>query len=314
MPTKISVLVCTRNRPDDIEYALKAILANQYPDFDVVIVDQSEDNETRDRIAGVPGAAERVTYIHTTIKGKSNAINHGVTECTGDILALTDDDCEPPKNWLSRIAASFAKHSDVGIIYGQVHEPEDLPDEDAHVPCLYFFKGRYLKKGEFYGMGANMSVRKNLIQLANGFDALLGPGGKFSAAEEPDFMYRAQRAGVRVYVDHKIVLVHKAWRNTKEWQTVLRAYGLGDAAFYMKHARCGDAWGWRMVVKRLAWHSFRTVVNGVLRRQTGAPEYLNGFWQGIQQSKELPLDHEKRLYVNAVPAAQPVELVSQAER
>jgi glycosyltransferase involved in cell wall biosynthesis len=300
MPPAVSVLVCTRNRPQDIVWALPSILGNTHPNYEVIVVDQSDGCETTAIVEPYKETHPHLRYIHSTTRGLSPARNLAMSMARAEIIAFTDDDCETGCDWVTQIADYFAREADADLLFGQVLMPADAEKEGLSVPCLYFETSRRLRVGEIFGMGANMAFRRSLLKKIGGYDNILGPGAPLACAYDYDFSYRAQRAGASVVAEPTITLVHRATRTREQWNKVSYLYGIGDAAFYTKHARCGDLWAARMLSYKLAQAAARTVVKSV-RKQPNNSQYLHGFCKGIWESYRYPIDRAMRLY--RTPAA-----------
>src|SRR5215203_3769790 len=103
----VSAVICTRNRPDLIGTAVASVLANTYPSFDLLVVDQSDEPRTGEIVREMATAHPNLRYLHTPTPGLSRAYNIGVRETQGDLLAFTDDDCVAPPNWIQAIADAF---------------------------------------------------------------------------------------------------------------------------------------------------------------------------------------------------------------
>src|SRR5436309_1727348 len=129
----ISVVICTRNRPDLIGQAVDSVLENTYPNFDVIVVDQSDDERTGDIVCAIGALDGRLRYLHTNIAGLSRAYNLGIKETFGELLAFTDDDCVAPSNWLQTIVNAFQQQLDGDLLYGQVVVPSRLADQAAQI-------------------------------------------------------------------------------------------------------------------------------------------------------------------------------------
>ena len=71
---RVSVVISTCNRPRLLKSAIESILSNTYPDFDLVIVDQSESNETKNLVNEYAKYDNRIKYLWSE-KGKSGALN-----------------------------------------------------------------------------------------------------------------------------------------------------------------------------------------------------------------------------------------------
>ena len=99
----VSVVICTRNRPDTVEQAVASVLANDYPAFDVTVIDQSTSVATENVLRRLLDTDRRLRYIHVYEAGLSRAYNTGIDRTQGELLAFTDDDCVVPRDWLSAI-------------------------------------------------------------------------------------------------------------------------------------------------------------------------------------------------------------------
>src|SRR6266436_395765 len=103
MTPQVSAIICTRNRPDLIAQSVVSVLKNTYPNFDVLIIDQSDTDASGQAVRALMESHSNLRYVHSTIAGLSRAYNTGVRESTGDILAFTDDDCVAPADWIASI-------------------------------------------------------------------------------------------------------------------------------------------------------------------------------------------------------------------
>lgn len=309
-PWKMSVVVCTRNRPQDVETCLPTVLACPFPDAEVILVDQSTDSKTREVVQDLQRAWPHLVYVPTDTVGKSVALGIGMARAQGDILAFTDDDCEVPAHWLVRIASEFERSRCMDILFGPVLPSPAIKDLDqVCVPAWSFDTPRELGKGEVCGMGANMALRRTALNRLAGawFDPLLGPGAPFPAGEEGDFVYRLRAAGARAALRPGMQVWHRAFRLPDHWQTVLEGYGVGDGAFHAKHARCGDWWAWHTIARTLAYYGARAAGKALLRHTPNSDlSTLRGYARGLVQSLHHPLDKKTRLYTLAqtAPAAE----------
>src|SRR5579871_4460836 len=92
LPT-VSALICTRNRGDSLIPTVRSILRPNNPCMELVIIDQSSDDATENALKPFMSDS-RLRYLRTTTRGKGIALNIGLEECRGEIVAITDDDCE----------------------------------------------------------------------------------------------------------------------------------------------------------------------------------------------------------------------------
>jgi len=99
---RISVVVCSRNGAATIGEAMDGLDVLEYPDFEVIVVDDGSTDTTPD-IARRHGAR----LISTENRGLSSARNTGAEAATGEIVAYLDDDAVPDPHWLTHLALSY---------------------------------------------------------------------------------------------------------------------------------------------------------------------------------------------------------------
>jgi glycosyltransferase involved in cell wall biosynthesis len=294
----ISVLIATRNRPEDLKYCLRSILAQAYPRYEVIVLDQSTEIKTADMVTEEFTDKKNLIYMPSHTVGKSIALNILLEKASGDIYALTDDDTETPPDWLQQIKVSFDENPDADILFGQVFPGKQTGFKgDYFVPSYCFSEKRRLKKGDVSGMGANMAIRKSIANKVNIYDPILGPGAAMHAAEEGDFIYRVQLSGGNVIHDPSIWLTHRAARSSDEWGRVYYSYGIGDSAFAMKHLRCGDVSIAASKTIHLAIMTMRLASRIIHRHTHQEEQYIRGFFHGIKLSFGYKVDRKLRLYI-----------------
>jgi glycosyltransferase involved in cell wall biosynthesis len=296
--------MCTRNRADLVGRAVGSVLANDHPDFDLLVVDQSTDDGTERALDCYLGDG-RLRYLHVQKPGLSAAYNRGIRETSAPVIAFTDDDCVAPTHWLRAIESAFECHKDIDLLYGQTLAAKEMAGQEGFIPDLVFKNDEVLGKGHkfrIYGMGANFAIRRRLFDCIGGFDEALGGGGPLRSSQDFDYQYRAYKAGALtllcpdVWVDHYGIRVGKAWQDT------LSAYGHGDGAFYFKHVRCGDLEATALLARVLLRGSVRELLNPI-RKRGSRWAYLRGCLEGIRNSMRFAVDRRTRLYKLAEKAS-----------
>jgi glycosyltransferase involved in cell wall biosynthesis len=118
-----SVCICTYNRAERLAETLAALQAMSAPpacDVEILVVDNNSTDDTR---AVVEWARRQgpfgVVYVFEPRQGKSFALNTAMPHARGDVIALTDDDVIPHRDWLARIVANF-RERDVSFVFGKV--------------------------------------------------------------------------------------------------------------------------------------------------------------------------------------------------
>jgi len=291
----MTAAICTRNRPELVVRAVASVLQNDHPDFELVVVDQSSTDETQRLLEARFAHDERLHYLHTTRIGVSPARNAAISGSNSEAIAFTDDDCVVPPDWLRTIEQTFIAEPEADLLYGQVLIPDELAGLDAEIPALHLAAPRRISRRDGFalcGMTANCAARRRLFTRLIGFDEVLGPGRELLSGEDFDLNYRAFQAGYLMLASPELTVAHYGVRTREEWRTRLAEYAFGNAAFYMKHVRCGDL--------RLSWvlccHLARQSARALLRRPNAA-SYLKGFRRGVVASLHFGIDHRTRLYV-----------------
>lgn len=215
----ISVILCTYNRSQSLKLALDSLAVSHVPEsvcWHVLIVDNNSKDQTR-AVAEEFCRRDPVhfRYVFEPQQGKSFALNRGIREAQGDILAFIDDDITVEPNWLFELTKPFADPQWSGT-GGRVYLPKDfsappwMAVEGVHslVGILALFDlgpdPRPLLKPP---IGNNMAFRKEVFTKFGGFRTDLGPmPGSELRYEDTEFGTRVMKGGAQIlYVPSAVV-------------------------------------------------------------------------------------------------------------
>jgi len=302
----VTVVVPTRDRAHLVKDTVRALLDLDYPDFDIVVVDQSADDATKDVVRAAADGDLRVRVESTDTVGAAAARTLGMRVSRADIVAYIDDDCIVSAGWLDAIVTEFDGPA-VSAVCGRL-----LPYDDGdRVPrgMEVGFKpteGRteYARRVPpwYIGHGGNMAFRHDDLATIGGFDALLGAGARFGAAEDSDALYRLLTAGKHVVYSPRALAYHKHWKNWPQQCKMERAYGIGVGAQFAKYVRCGDPYGLALLTIWIWQLGVRRVGAGLLKWRNPRVVYL-GYcqlvypWLGVALSLRHPIDCCGSVYV-----------------
>jgi GT2 family glycosyltransferase len=313
MASLVSVIICTRNRGDNVVPTVKTILKDDYPNFEVVIVDQSADELTAKALAPLCTQDSRVRYVKSPANGKSAALNLGAKMARGEYLALTDDDCEPDSGWLTAMVAGFQLDPKIGCIFGDV-KPGPHDSTKGYVPALRTLEPRFVHHLRDYiripervhtGMGANMAVRAEALAKVQGFDPCLSAGGRFNGGEESDLAARMLLAGYVIYFSPEASVTHFGFRELHHLPDDFRRLSRPRGAAFAKHLRLGVLY--RAPLTYL-WFYVRRFLGAVGRlrhppqESCCIPAWFGGFFAGLFH----PIDRQKKQFkpvASGTPAA-----------
>lgn len=299
---QISVIVCTRDRPETLGKTLESLAGQRHPNYEVLVVDQSR-TDAGERVA------RRWQKVHPGLRhlrlqeaGLSRAYNAGIAAAQTPILAFTDDDCVAPEGWLEAIQRAFEAHPEVALLYGQVLVAPELvarENRDGLTPALTIPQRRILSRRhgfEVFGMGANFAARRTLFERVGGFDEILGGGAPLQSTQDFDFAYRVFRSGEATLLEPDVVVYHYGFRSHRDLPDTIRSYGVGVGGFYSKHVRAGDLYAARLLAGHVARYSARWVKR-TLARQPGLDGlYVRNIAGGARRSFAFRVDRRQRLY------------------
>jgi GT2 family glycosyltransferase len=297
----LTALLCTRGRGDNVARCVGSLLRNEYPAFEVIVVDQSEDDRSERSLDAYRGDP-RLRYFRSRTVGKGVAANLGLAEARGSIIAMTDDDCEVPADWFRAMSAIFHENPAVAVAFCNVISAEH--DEHAGYVPTYVRQGdklvkAYRDKCAARGIGAGMAFRRDVLRAMGGFDQLLGPGGRFFACFDGDIAARALVMGYQLYETDRTRVLHYGFRLSSGGREQSLRTWTGIGAAYSKPLKCGH-WRFGLVP---AYELFVIAAGGLLkdavrlRRPRGVMR-LVGFVQGFAKGLRTPVDARTLLFVD----------------
>lgn len=312
---KIAALIATRNRGSSAVMAVQSILANNYPKFELLVVDQSTDDQTRQALR--PFCADsRFRYLRTDTVGLGRAHNIGLAALQSDYVAITDDDCVVPADWLSKIAKIFDDNDRVVVAYCNVL-PAPHDEKAGFIPDYHRTNSRLVTtlRGKITarGIGAGMAVRRQPVLQIGGFDENMGPGAKFPSAGDRDLAIRALLKGWWLYETDTTSVIHHGFRTWEEGRELTRRDWLALGAMCAKPVKCGY---WQTFIYAIyesfgngALQPFAAVLQG--KRPRGFRRFIF-FWQGFWQGWHTPITPDDLLFEKS--EASQAKLVSKPSR
>ncbi|MDI3194497.1 glycosyltransferase [Pseudarthrobacter sp. AL07] len=247
----VTVVVCTRDRAALLRGSLTAILKLDYPNFDVLVVDNApRTDETRKMVRDEFGDP-RIRLVTEPAPGLSQARNAGLRHAPGDIVAFTDDDVVVDGAWLREIAAGFERMPGTACVTGLV------PAGELRSPAQEYFNNRVnwskcteskvysfadpppgLPKFPFcpgaFGTGANFALDRKTALSMGGFDNALGVGTRTGGGEDIDMFTRVILEGYSLVVQPSAIVWHRHRDGLDELSAQARGYGSGLGAWLTK--------------------------------------------------------------------------------
>jgi glycosyltransferase involved in cell wall biosynthesis len=204
----VTVAISTRNGAGRLTPCLDALDALDYPNFEILIIDNASDDDATWKLLEKRGAS-KYRYIIEPRPGLSWARNRAITEAKGDIIAMTDDDARPDPLWLLSLVAALQRPG-ISLVAGRAYAVEIENDVQEYFE-LYGGRDRGFERKEInpnvpgspkhdfnaqnYGGGYNLAGWKEVFQKVGGYDPALGRGSLAGSGTEADLIYRLLRQG-----------------------------------------------------------------------------------------------------------------------
>lgn len=248
---KITVILCTFNRCASLKKALDSAAAqvlSESVQWEVLVVDNNSSDQTREVAQEFchkyPG---RFRYVFERQQGKSHALNRGIHEANGDVLAFMDDDVTAEVDWLQNLTAPLAQSNWAGV-GGRIVPPIGFsappwvalegPFELAGILAL-FDKGREGGELTEAPFGTNMAFRKQTFEKYGLFRPDLGPcPGTEIRGEDTEFGRRVLKGGECLWYEPSAVIRHAVPENRLRKEYFLRfLYDHGRASIREREQR-----------------------------------------------------------------------------
>jgi len=269
----ISVVVCTYNGKRTIRDCLDGLKKLEYPNFEVVIVNDGSTDETGEVIKGYG-----FRIITTENRGLSSARNTGMRAAKGEIVAYIDDDARPDPHWLTYLAATFLTSDHVGVGGPNLPPPNDgeiaecvanAPGGPVHV-LLTDQEAEHIP-------GCNMAFRKAALEAINGFDHQFRIAG-----DDVDLCWRLQARGWTLGFNPAAMVWHHRRNSVKTYWKQQLNYGKAEAFLEKKWPEKYNAAGHVPWSGRLYFKGFEQLL-GSMRGRIYQGTWGSALFQSIYQ-------------------------------
>ncbi len=204
---RVSVIVVCWNSADVLGRCLEQLLAQDYPEYEIVVVDDGSDDDTLAVAERARGGGEMAIVRSARNRGCPHARNLGIRQAVGEIVAFIDADGFAAPSWLSAIVAAFHSDATIGGVAstvfiegnplvingagGTVNRQGWAADLCMNEP----YERAEIPREALYPMGCGMAVRRAALERVGPFDDRM-----LNYYDDVDYGVRLWRAGYRVVV------------------------------------------------------------------------------------------------------------------
>jgi GT2 family glycosyltransferase len=271
---RVSVVICSYNGGRTLDQCLRSMLAIDYPDYEIIVVDDGSEDNTKEVLARFP----QVRALHQKNRGLSVARNVGLRAATGSIIAYTDSDCFADPAWLAQLVYQL-KHAGAAAVGG----PNLSPPDGWLAACVAAAPGQPMHVLESDQVaehipGCNMAFRREALEAVNGFDPAYRKAG-----DDVDVCWRLQQAGYWITFAPGAFVWHHRRQNPTAYFRQQAGYGEAEALLRFKHPDKFNGFGdgkWRGVL-------YGASLQGL--RLAGAIIYRGTFGTGLFQCLYQPV-------------------------
>jgi glycosyltransferase involved in cell wall biosynthesis len=331
----ITVVVCTRDRPQSLKACLNALSRLDYPEYEVVVVDNASRDPSVRQIVQTGG----FRYAREEMPGLNWARNRAWREARHDIVAYIDDDAIASPGWLLGIAHGFSQPETMAVtgmvLPAELETPAQNEFED-YGGMSKGFSPKIIRKDDLdpggmlwsssWGVGANMAFRRDLFEMVGGFDPALDVGTPTSGGGDIEFFYRVVAAGHPLRYEPAAYVYHVHRRDRSALMRQIENNGRSFPAYLLTVLRNDPdqrgavisfalrQWLWGWLVKRgvkAIWRRDRQTIRFVAAELRGSLGSLRAYKESRRvvakratnnpQGDELPYlngNDENRVYVD----------------
>jgi biofilm PGA synthesis N-glycosyltransferase PgaC len=245
----VSIIICAKNEDENLTEFLPKVLTQEYPDFEVIVVnDCSYDNTENviDEFAKIFPNLRKATikedayYKH----GKKFAMLVGIKAAKNNCLLFTDADCYPASNqWLAEMAAGFSAEREIVLGYGAYEKQKGFLNKlirfDAFMIAVQYLSSA-IKNKPYMGVGRNLAYTKELFFKERGFSKHY----HINSGDDDLFVNQsANRSNTNVCIDKEAMTYSKPKKTFRQWN-IQKTRHLTTAPLYSSFSKARIAFNY----------------------------------------------------------------------
>jgi len=226
---KISVLICTYKRRDLLDGCLKSLVEDSQDLPDEIIIVDGEEGQIGDIVSKWQRRFAPIILVPTKNINLAASRNKGLSFCSGEVIAFSDDDIKVSSDWVKKIKELHKRYPEIAAIGGKV-ESLSRRFRDKIADLVIFPVPKKSQRVETLA-GANISYKKKIIKEVGYFDEELFRG------EDVDYNWRLLKKGGQIYYDPELLVYH---RHRNSWKGLFWQLFMYGRAYYLVRKKWED--------------------------------------------------------------------------
>ncbi|WP_455587262.1 glycosyltransferase [Bacteroides sp.] len=233
----LSVVICARNESENLKRFLPAILEQDYPEFEVIVINDGSTDESETVLSAFEEKYPHLYHSFTPdsaryISRKKLALTLGIKASKHDWLVFTEANCQPASNqWLRLMARNFTPHTQIVLGYSGYERGKGWLHKRVSFDALFTslrYLGFALAGKPYIGLGRNLAYRKELFFKVKGYSTHLN----LQRGEDDLFVNQTANAdNTRVETNPQAIIRMQPVEGYKEWKEEKVSY-MATARYY----------------------------------------------------------------------------------
>ena len=174
----VSIVLCARNAYEFLTELIPALLNQDYPDFEIVVVNDCSDDETEGYLKDLGCKEPRVKPVQLKqhlnfFNGKKFPLSMGIKSAKNDLIVFTECNCMPANDqWLRSVVNRYNHRTEIVIGYCPYVQKKGFLNHIIRFDALQnglLYLSSALNRHPYMGVGKNLSYRKELFYKNKGF-------------------------------------------------------------------------------------------------------------------------------------------------
>lgn len=226
----VSVIILNLNGKEYLDKCLRSVLSTDYPDFEVIFVDNGSRDDSCEYVSKKFGSDPRMRIVRLNEnKGFAEGNNIGINNARGDLLVLLNNDTCVDKNWLKELVKGISQDQNIGVAQSKLlsfFDPEVIDSVGGSLDR--FGNGKDIGKNEkdrgqydetreiFYATFAAVMIKRTVLHEVGLFDPKF-----FVYYEDADLCWRIRLSGYRIVCIPQSVVYHLRRGSTKKTRNLV---------------------------------------------------------------------------------------------